>query len=92
MGVLKALRNESAAQFVMSAEELRTFTAITVTKLSQKYRDLGNIHAYNLSQRILDDLIRANSLYLSKDRPEHYQERQDLFSNISLIHRKRQRR
>ena len=79
MGVLKSLRNESAAQFITSADELRTFTAITVTKLSQKYRDLGNLHAYKLAQAILDDLTRANSLYFSKDRPQNYQARRDLF-------------
>ena len=80
MGVLKSLRNESAAQFITSADDLRTFTAITVTKLSQKYKDLGNLHAYKLAQAILDDLTRANSLYFSKDRPENYQARRDLFN------------
>ena len=80
MGVLKSLRNESTAQFITSADDLRTFTAITVTKLSQKYKDLGNLHAYKLAQAILDDLTRANSLYFSKDRPENYQARRDLFN------------
>ena len=80
MGVWKSLRNESAAQFITSADDLRTFTAITVTKLSQKYKDLGNLHAYKLAQAILDDLTRANSLYFSKDRPENYQARRDLFN------------
>jgi len=78
MGVLKSLRHESVAQFLINAENLRTFTAITITKLSNKYKEY-NLHAYRLAQLVLDDLIRANSLYLSKDRPANYQARQTLF-------------
>ena len=40
----------------------------TCARIPKKYTFYGLIHAYNLAQLIVDDLIRANTLFLNKEK------------------------
>lgn len=80
MGVLSAKRKESTMQFITTAIELKVFSAKMGIKLPQKYNKYGTSQAYALADTIVSDLIKANSLYFTKDRTENYQARQTLFT------------
>lgn len=79
MGVIQAKRNQSAAEFITSAINLRAFSVKVVAKFPKKYTFYGLHHTYELAQLIVDDLVRANSLYFAKNRTENYQPRHELF-------------
>lgn len=80
MGVLSAKRKESTMQFITTAIELKVFSAKMGIKLHQKYNKYGTSQAYALSDAIVNDLIKANSLYFTKEKTENYQARQTLFA------------
>ena len=79
MGVIVAKRTESTAQFITTANELLVYSTKTATKLPKKYTFYGAHHAYELAQAIVDDLIRANSLFFTAEKPQNFQPRQALF-------------
>lgn len=79
MGVIQAKRNQSTAEFITSAINLRAFSVKVVAKFPKKYTFYGLHHTYELAQLIVDDLVRANSLYFAKDKTENYKARHDLF-------------
>ena len=68
MGVIVAKRTESTAQFITTANELLVYSTKTATKLPKKYTFYGAHHAYELAQAIVDDLIRANSLFFTAEK------------------------
>ena len=84
MGVIQAKRNQSTAEFITSAINLRAFSVKVVAKFPKKYTFYGLHHTYELAQLIVDDLVRANSLYFAKDKTENYNARHDLFDKALL--------
>lgn len=79
MSVIVAKRNESAAQFITTAIELLNYTTRMVTKFPKKYTFYGLHHTYELAQMVVDDLIRANSLYFNTAQTDNFKPRQELF-------------
>lgn len=75
MSVLQSQRTEARVQFITTARDLLNVVVRTCSRIPKKYTFYGLIHAYNLAQLIVDDLIRANTLFLNK---ENYNKRKDL--------------
>lgn len=51
-------------EYIAQARDLLKFTVAMCSKIPKKYTFYGVIHTYKLAQKILDELIRANSLSL----------------------------
>ena len=58
------------------------FSVKVIAKFPKKYTFYGLHHAYELAQAIVDDLVRANSLYFTKEKTENYQARRELFNEL----------
>lgn len=79
MSVIQANRTLSTVQFITSARDLLNVVVRTCAKIPKKYTFYGLIHAYNLAQLIVDDLVRGNTVYL-KDQ-ESLVKRKNYFDN-----------
>lgn len=77
MSVPAYKRSESQMEFITYARDLLKFTVSMCSKIPKKYTFYGVIHTYNLSQEILDSLIKANSLNLQ----QYYEKRTELLEN-----------
>ena len=64
MSVPAYKRKESPMEYIAQARDLLKFTVAMCSKIPKKYTFYGVIHTYKLAQKILDELIRANSLSL----------------------------
>lgn len=77
MSVPAYQRSESQMEFISKARDLLKFTVHMCSKIPKKYTFYGVIHTYELAQRILDELIKANNLNLK----QYYQKRTELLDD-----------
>lgn len=77
MSVPAYKRTESPMEFISKARDLLKFTVSMCSKIPKKYTFYGVIHAYNLAQSVLDQLLRANNLNLKT----YYQKRTELLDD-----------
>lgn len=75
MSVPAYKRELSQIEYITMARDLLKYTISVCTKIPKKYSFYGVVHAYELSQKILDNLIQANSYNISN----YYKERTFLF-------------
>jgi len=79
MSVIQSERKLSTVQFITSARDLLNVVVRTCARIPKKYTFYGLIHAYNLAQSIVDDLVRGNTVYLNT--VENYNKRKNYFDN-----------
>lgn len=77
MSVPAYKRTESQMEYISHARDLLKYTVSMCNKIPKKYTFYGVIHTYNLSQRILDNLLKANNLNLT----QYYQKRTELLDD-----------
>lgn len=78
-------RSESQMEYITKAKDLLKFTVSMCSKIPKRYTFYGVIHAYKLSQSILDQVIKANNLNLQQYYGKRTELLDDALGNLSCL-------